>query len=373
MSPNRFEQQGQRPDNINNKQNTPKNTQKKGSSFAWAPFVIIPILIIAIAAMIPFYMAAISSRAPSDTGAPADTAEVDTTSAPDATAPTRKPPEAPSVPAGIGEDFSERTSATVNVSSAINSGYAILINRETGKVIAQKNPSSRIYPASMTKLMTLIVAYENAYSLDDTFVMTEEIIAPLEEENASVAGFTAGEKITVRDMLYGAALPSGADATGGLAVHIAGSEENFVALMNKKARELGLVNTHFVNASGLHDDNHYSTVEEIAKIFEYALSIPVLREILTTRTYTSAKTPEHPDGIFMGSTMFSQFTAKYTFVGATLLGGKTGYTLEALRCLASLAVSKNGTECILVTAHAETMTACLTDAVYMHTKYTANQ
>ena len=75
----------------------------------------------------------------------------------------------------------------------------------------------------------------------------------------------------------------------------------------------------------------------------------------------------------MGSTVFARFTSDYTPVGATVLGGKTGYTLEALQCLASLAVSKNGTECILVTGFAETKTACITDAVYMHTKYTSKR
>ena len=362
----------------------PMNTQRKKPAFAWLPFVVIPILIITIAAMIPFYMAA-NSPAPSvevgldaDTTLPPDTtAAPDTTRAPETTAAPiitdPIPEDTTAAEVGATTDFPKRTSQSTTVWSAINSGYAILIDRSTGEVVAEKNSTAKMYPASMTKIMTLIVAYENAYSLDDTFVMTEEIIAPLGPANASVAGFVVGETVTVRDMLYGAMLPSGADATDGLAVHIAGSTENFVALMNKKARELGLKNTHFVNASGLHEDDHYSTAEDIARIFEYALSIPECREIMTSRTYTMPPTPEHPEGLLMGSTVFKRFAEGNSPVGATLLGGKTGYTLEALQCLASLAVSANGTECILVVAHAETKTACIQDTVYMHTKYTSKR
>ena len=367
MSPNEQNRRVQRPD----------NKQGKKPAFSWLPFVVIPILIITIAAMIPFYMAANTPSVDVEAGARADansepdtTASTETTAVPIISTPA---PDTTEVNVEVDNDFPKRTSSTVKIWSAVNSKYAILIDRNTGEVIAEKNSTSKIYPASMTKIMTLIVAYENAYSLDDTFVMTEEIIAPLGPANASVAGFVIGETVTVRDMLYGAMLPSGADATDGLAVHIADSTENFVALMNKKARELGLENTHFVNASGLHDDNHYTTVEEIAIIFEYALSIPECREIMTSRTYTMSPTPEHPEGLLMGSTVLARFTPEYTPVGATILGGKTGYTLEAHQCLASVAVSKNGTECILVTASAETKTACTQDAVYMHTKYTAKR
>ena len=370
MSPNEFNRQGQ----------SPRQRERQKPRLAWLPFVVFAIVVIAAAAMLPFAMAneekppqndldVLSSMsdttpAPEETTASPETTAIPiVTTAPETTAPTEDAPTA----------YPIRNSDTVTVWSAINSKYAILIDRTTGEVIAEKNSTSRMYPASMTKIMTLIVAYENAYSLDDTFVMTEDILAPLGPANASVAGFVAGETVTVRDMMYGAMLPSGADATGGLAVHIAGSEENFVALMNKKAKELGLVNTHFVNVSGLHDDDHYSTAEDIAKIFEYALSIPECRAIMTSRSYTTAPNAYHPDGLWMGSTVFARFTSDYTPVGATVLGGKTGYTLEAHQCLASLAVSKNGTECILVTGFAETKTACVTDAVYMHTKYTSKQ
>ena len=370
MSPNEFNRQGQHP----------RRTERQKPRFSWLPFVVFAIVIVVIAGSLPFFMSHEENEPPvtlpkdkhTDVPASVTTALSDTTKILDII----KLPEltkAPETTASIDVEptpFPVRTSETVTVWSAINSKYAILVDRSTGKVIAEKNATSKMYPASMTKIMTLIVAYEHAYSLDDTFTMTEEIIAPLGPANASVAGFVIGETVTVRDMLYGAMLPSGADATDGLAVHIAGSTENFVALMNKKARELGLKGTHFVNASGLHDDNHYSTAEDIAIIFNYALSIPECREIMTTRYYTATPTPEHPDGLRMGSTVLAR---EFSVVGATVLGGKTGYTLEAHQCLASLAVSKKGTECILITGSAETKTACTQDANYMHTKYTAKQ
>ena len=368
MSPNEFNRQGQ----------SPRQTERQKPRLPWLPFVVFAIVIVLVAGSLPFLMADGNSNTPvtlpleegGDIPVSATTAPPETTKEPE----TTKAPETTNAPetdvSAPKNTFAVRTSETVTVWSAINSKYAILIDCSTGEVIAEKNATSKMYPASMTKIMTLIVAYEHAYSLDDTFTMTEEIIAPLGPANASVAGFVVGETVTVRDMLYGAMLPSGADATDGLAVHIAGSTENFVALMNKKARELGLKGTHFVNASGLHDDDHYSTAEDIAIIFNYALSIPECREIMTTRYYTATPTPEHPEGLKMGSTVLAR---EFSVVGATVLGGKTGYTLEARQCLASLAVSKNGTECILVTGSAETKTACTQDANYMHTKYTAKQ
>lgn len=123
----------------------------------------------------------------------------------------------------------------------------------------------------MTKVMTLLVAAENLPDLDAAFTMTQAIIDPLYLAGASMAGFVNGETVTMRDLLYGAVVPSGAEATEALAQAVAGSEEAFVAMMNEKAAALGLTNTHFMNTSGLHDENHYSTVREIALILQAAL------------------------------------------------------------------------------------------------------
>lgn len=240
----------------------------------------------------------------------------------------------------------------IELGSKIASDYAILIDTSTNTVIAQKNPDVTIYPASMTKIMTLIVAYENCKDLNETFTMTTDITDPLFLAGASTAGFSVGEEVTIKDLLYGAILPSGGDATDALAVHIGGSIEGFVAMMNKKVLQMGLSNTHFKNPSGLHDNDHYSTPHEIAMILQYALQIEECKKILCTYQYTTESTPYHPNGLLLTSTMFSRMAGDESGK-ATVLGGKTGYTNEGLHCLASLArVNSTGKEYVLVTAHA---------------------
>lgn len=233
-------------------------------------------------------------------------------------------------------DHADYTDDTLSFSSELDFTNGILIDLETDTVVASRGGDARIYPASMTKVMTLIVAAEQAKSLDETFTMTAEITDPLYLANASVAGFLVGEQVTVRDMIYGLILPSGGDGALGLAYHIAGSEEAFAELMNEKARELGLVNTHFTNCTGLHSDDHYSTCHEIALIVEYAINDPFMREVLTTYQYTTEITPEHPEGILLTSTLLSRMAGNES--GTMFVqGGKTGYTIEAKNCLASFA------------------------------------
>ena len=217
----------------------------------------------------------------------------------------------------------------------------------------------------MTKVMTLIVAYENIESFDLTYTFTTALINPLVEANASRAGFAPGETVSVIDLFYAAALPSGADATSALAELVAGSEAAFAERMNEKAAEMGLTGTHFVNASGLHDDNHYSTAREIAAIFSYAMQIEPLREILSTYQYTTAKTPQNPNGILLTSTLFSSLSGD-ELPGMKLTAGKTGYTLEAHRCLVSMAVRDDGREFIAVVVGGENKWVPITDSVELY-------
>lgn len=249
----------------------------------------------------------------------------------------------------------------------IASKYCILVDLENNKVLAERNADKKMYPASMTKIMTLIVAVENMKSLDDTFTMTYEILNPLIEEDASIAGFEENETITIKDMLYGAILPSGADATVGLAEAIAGSEADFVRMMNEKAKEMGLKSTHFTNTSGLHDDNHYSTVLDMAVILEYALQNDLCREILSTYQYTTTKTKEHPKGILLESTMFSRMYGDEV-ENVTIEGGKTGFTSEAQHCMASFAI-KNNKEYIVVTAMEDDKWGSVFDAFDIYEQY----
>ncbi|MBR4071183.1 MAG: D-alanyl-D-alanine carboxypeptidase, partial [Clostridia bacterium] len=258
----------------------------------------------------------------------------------------------------------------------IDSSHGILINLRNNTVIAEKNGNERMYPASMTKILTLIVAYENVDDLNDTFTFDFDIVNDAYLAGASVAGFTTGETVTIRDLLYGTVLPSGADATTALAQYIAGDEVAFAALMNKKAKEIGMTNSHFVTASGLHDDDHYSTCEDMALALKYAIATPELREILGTYTYTTSKTPEHPDGIMLFSTMYTKM--KGDEAGDTYVqGGKTGYTPEAHNCLASFAAKceeedaeLTAPQYILVTGGGIGEYAAIYDAINSYKKYT---
>ena len=262
----------------------------------------------------------------------------------------------------------------------IDSGYGILIDLDSNRVIASKGGDERIYPASMTKVMTLIVAYEHIKDLDKTtYTFDAVMLDELFQQNASVAGFLADETVTARDLIYGAILPSGGDATNALAELIAGSEEQFADLMNKKVKELRLKNTHFVTASGLHHDDHYSTCHDMAKILEYAISNHEMRKILSTYRYTTSKTAQHPEGITLVSTLFSRMAGDEVD-GLFVQGGKTGYTTEAKNCLCTFAANCREDESlstdpqyILVTAFAGAGEYTpVYDAINVYEKYCAN-
>lgn len=227
--------------------------------------------------------------------------------------------------------------------------YAVMVNLSNNDIIMAKNENVRAYPASTTKIMTLLVACENMVSLDDTFTMSLSITDPLFVQGASVAGFLKDEVITVEDMLYGTILPSGADAAVGLAVKIAGSEENFVKLMNKKVKELGLKNTHFANVSGLHSEENYTTAYDMAVILAAAIKNPVCKKILSTYQHTTSITPQHPEGILLSSTLFEHMYGNEPET-ATILGGKTGFVNQSGYCVATFGkANESGNEYILVT------------------------
>ena len=196
-------------------------------------------------------------------------------------------------------------------------------------------------------MMTVLVAIEN---LSTEMMKVPNDFSYLYEQNAALAGFLPGDLVRTSDLLYGIMLPSGADAALTVAENIAGSEAKFVKLMNEKSKELGMNNTHFTNVIGLHDNNHYTTVHDLAILLEYALKNPTFKKIFTTDIYTTAPT-QYSDGMTFKSRLFSKIDSP-NFNGGKLLGGKTGYTEEAELCLASLATDGKK-EYILVTTNAE--------------------
>lgn len=235
--------------------------------------------------------------------------------------------------------------------SGINSQSAILIRLTDDQTVAEKAADAQIYPASMTKMMTALVAIENIPDLNQTITLSQELFAPLYEEGASMAGFAPGDQVSALDLLYGVMLPSGAECCIGLADQIAGSESAFADMMNAKAQELGMTSTHFVTATGLHDPEHYTTVRDLTKLMIYALQNETFRTIFCTKQYTTSPVASAPDGLSFSSSMFDKMESP-AVNGGEIEGGKTGYTSDAGLCLASLAVV-DGTEYICVTSGAQ--------------------
>lgn len=267
-----------------------------------------------------------------------------------------------------GTSYPKKAENCVTLGDDVNAKYAVLMNATKNEIIAEKSSESVIYPASLTKIMTLITAVENMKSFDDTFTYSFQVTDPLYKQEASVVGFSAGETVTVKDMLYGSILASGADATTGLAMTVSGSEEKFAEAMNKKASELGLSTANFTNASGLHNENHKCTVIDIAVLLNYAMKNDVCRQVLTTEEYTTAQTEQHPEGIKVTSTLFSRMYGTEP-EGATVIAGKTGYTVEAGNCIASYANGADGNDYIFVTTGGTDKWKAVYDHINVYSAY----
>lgn len=257
-----------------------------------------------------------------------------------------------------------------NILWGTSSKSILLVQVQSGTVIAQKNAKASCDPASLTKMMTVLLAVEELPELDELVTLPEEIFTSLYAENASMAGFCPGETVTVRDLLYGAMLPSGAECCVALALRVCGSEEVFVTLMNQKAQELGMTQTHFCNPTGLTDEEHKSTAADLAILLRAALQNSTFRMIFTTARYTTSQTMAHPEGLLLSSTLLSKLDGN-ELTNGKILGGKTGYTSEAGLCLASLA-EIGGQEYILITLGApgnhSTVQYHIQDAITIYTK-----
>lgn len=227
----------------------------------------------------------------------------------------------------------------------LKSTHALLIQLDEQRVLYEQNASEPISIASLTKIMTSIIALENINSLDEVVTLTNADFRGLKEANAAVAGFYIGERVTYRDLLYGLLLPSGADAAQALTRLVAGGRVNFVTKMNEKATELGMTNTHFMNETGLDTENHYSSLEDLAKLFQYALQNPNFKEIISAPTYKLS------DGSRTVHSTIWRNLSKNNISMDYLIGGKTGTTENAGLCLASIA-SYNGVNYMLITTGA---------------------
>lgn len=248
----------------------------------------------------------------------------------------------------------------------VYSTNGVLIDVEAEEILAGREPFQRINPASMTKILTLLVAVEHVTDLQDTFIMTAEITDYSYEHDCSIAGFGVGEAVTVEELLYGTILPSGADAAMALAEYVAGSQEAFVELMNQKLEQMGLSDTaHFTNCVGLFDENHYCTVYDIALILKAASDNELCRSVLSARTYaTSIPSEEQPEGILLSNWFLRRIEDKDTH--GEVLCAKTGYVKQSGSCAASLATDHEGREYICVTTGSISSWACIYDHVELY-------
>lgn len=211
----------------------------------------------------------------------------------------------------------------------ITSEHVILYNLNDNKVIYELASEEQTQIASLTKIMTTIVAIEEVEDLN------QEVIVPREAFDGisaySQAGLSIGDKVTIKDLLYGAMLPSGADAVNTLALHISGTIPKYVELMNDKAEELNLTNTHFDNPVGMDSEDNYSTASDVAKLLSYALENETFKEIFTARNYTIENL-----NISLKSTLIG-YSKSYGLDVSEISGAKSGFTDGAGLCLASTA------------------------------------
>lgn len=268
------------------------------------------------------------------------------------------------------------TADTVQLGAYLNdeqeffSDYAVLINLSDDSIMAEKYANTRINPASMTKILTVLVAAEQIEmeDLEDRFTMTLEITDYGYVHDCSSAGFEDGEVVSVKDLFYGTVLPSGADAAVGLAVYVAGSQEAFVEMMNDKLEELGISETtHFTNCVGVYDEEHYSTVYDMAMIMEAALDNEFCREVLSAHTYTTTETEQHPEGIILSNWFLRRIEDKEG--GERVVCAKTGFVTQSGSCAASYTEDENGNGYVCVTAGANSSWRCIYDHADLYKLY----
>ena len=257
---------------------------------------------------------------------------------------------------------------TTNVSAKefnVTSQNIILYNLNDFEVLYEERSMEKTKIASLTKIMTTLVGIEENPVLDESVTITKESLKDIYDYTK--VGFKVGDVVTVRDLLYGTMLPSGADAANALAIHTSGSVDKFVDLMNAKAKELGLENTSFNNPIGKDADDNYSTASDIAKLLIYALKDPTFKDVFNSRKYTISS---------LGKTIESTLTfysRAYGLDVTEITGAKSGYTDGAGICLASTSIIDD-VNYLLVTLGANTKNKSngIRDSLEIYDYYSSN-
>ncbi len=213
---------------------------------------------------------------------------------------------------------------------------ALLMDMNTGRMIYGKNVDVKMYPASTTKMMTCILALEMG-NMADIVTANYQALASITLDDSQI-GILIGEEFTFEQLVYGMMVQSANDAANVIAIHLAGSIDAFVELMNQKAQELGMTNTHFVNACGIHDDNHYTTARDLAILARYAMQNETFRDIVKTVVYKIPPTSKYKvERVLTNTNLFLSPIRSAQHIYPPCTGIKTGHTSQSGYCLVASA------------------------------------
>ena len=246
-------------------------------------------------------------------------------------------------PAGVFADDAQKLSNPPELYAE----SAILVDADTGQILLEKNMNKKMYPASITKVMTCLLAMERAKP-GDVVTVTDEVVAAVPRNTTHIA-LTGGEQLTVEQLEYAMMVESANDAANMLAAHISGSTQAFAMLMNDRAKELGAKDTHFTNAHGLPDPSHYTSAYDMALITRAAMQHPQFRSLAGAAAYEIPPTNKQSEARRLNNRNY-MFTLNDTYPGA--FAGKTGWTEEAGHTLVTLA-ERNGVTLICIVMHSD--------------------
>ena len=244
--------------------------------------------------------------------------------------------------------FNISESYAISDSPNISADAAILIDSSSEKVLYSRNENKKMYPASTTKILTAILTIENC-NLDDVVTVPYEAISII-PSGYSVAALQYGEQLTVEQLLKVMLVHSANDAANVLAEYVGGSIESFVSMMNTKVHELGLSNTHFTNAYGMHDDNHYTTAYDLAILMKYCMKNSTFRNLAGLKYCTIPATNKYDERVFNTTNellIYDNRDVASNYYYKYAIAGKTGYTTQAKNCLVSVS-NKDDLELICV-------------------------
>lgn len=256
----------------------------------------------------------------------------------------------------------------------LTSTYMVLVDVDTNEIIAERDCETVVPPASMTKILTVITArdYIDETKLDEKFTITAEMVNEAQASGLSAVGFLPGDEVTVRDLLYGTIVCSGADAAMGLAEYCAGSQEAFVEKMNENVEKMGVSDTaHFTNVVGMYDENLNCTMTDMATILSVAIQDELLLDVLSTRIYTTdVKYPDldMEDGLTISNWFIRRIEDKE--MAGKVVGAKTGFVNQSGFCCASYYEADNGKRYICVTGNANSSWRAIYDHVSVYRSFT---